>query len=168
LFNHVDSPIFNIFIGEIFKYCACTSCTIQYTIGEELTQPQQNPPIKVKMKIGDIEFEIEAQPDQIQTAVNQILSTVTEHSKNIKLTAERPAPFPRAETCRGVIQKLWEENWFSEPRGLDDVHTELARKGFHYDRTAVAHALVDLVKDNILTRIGKPRRYQYAQKRPPT
>jgi len=132
-----------------------------------LTQNPQNPTIKVKMKIGDIEFEIEAQSDQIQTAVNQILATVTEHSKNINLNTERQAPLPRAETCRGVIQKLWEENWFSEPRGLDDVHTELARKGFHYDRTAVAHALVDLVKDNILTRMGKPRRYQYAQKRPP-
>jgi hypothetical protein len=120
------------------------------------------------MKIGDIEFEIEAQPDQIQTAVNQILTTVTEHSKNINLTSERQATLPRAETCRGVIQKLWEEKWFTDPRGLDEVHNELARKGFHYDRTAVAHALVDLVKDNILTRIGKPRRYQYAQKRPPT
>ena len=120
------------------------------------------------MKIGEIEFEIEAQPDQIQTAVNQILATVTEHSKNLSLTQpERPASIPRAETCKGIIQKLWEENWFNEPRGLDDVHTELARRGFHYDRTAVAHALVDLVKDNILTRIGKPRRYQYAQKRPP-
>ena len=170
LFNHVDSPIFNIFIGEIFKYCACTSCTIQYTIGEELTQNQQDPPNKVKMKIGDIEFEIEAQSDQIQTAVDRILTTLTERIKNTNLTqlAERPATLPRAETCRGVIQKLWEEKWFSEPRGLDDVHTELARKGFHYDRTAVAHALVDLVKDNILTRIGKPRRYQYTQKRPPT
>ena len=170
LFNHDDSPIFNIFIGEIFKYCACASCTIQYTIGEELTEKLQNPPIRVKMKIGDIEFEIEAQPDQIQTAVDRILTTITERLKNTNLAqvAERPAPLPRAETCRGVIHKLWEENWFSQPRGLDDVHTELARKGFHYDRTAVAHALVDLVKDNILTRIGKPRRYQYAQKRPPT
>jgi hypothetical protein len=122
------------------------------------------------MKIGEIEFEIDAQPDQIQTAVNQILTTVTEHSKNLNIsqTSERQASLPRAETCKGLIQKLWEENWFSEPRGLDDVHSELARKGFHYDRTAVAHALVDLVKDNILTRIGKPRRYQYAQKRPPT
>lgn len=134
-----------------------------------MTQPQQNPPIRVKMKIGDIEFEIEAQPDQIQTAVNQILATVTEHSKNINIqTTERPALLPRAETCRGVIQKLWEENYFTQQRSLDEVHNELARRGFHYDRTAVAHALVDLVKDNILTRIGKPRRYQYAQKRPPT
>jgi len=124
------------------------------------------------MKIGDIEFEIEAQPDQIQTAVDRILATITERLKNTNLaqiasqTQEHPAPLPRAETCRGVIQKLWEENYFTQPRGLDEVHTELARKGFHYDRTAVAHALVDLVKDGILTRIGKPRRYQYAQKRP--
>lgn len=155
---------------SIFKYCACTSCTIQYTIGEKLTEKPQNPPIRLKMKIGEIEFEIEAQPDQLQVAVDKILSTVTEHQKNLNFsqTMERPASLPRAETCRGVIQKLWEENWFTDPRGLDDVHNELARRGFHYDRTAVAHALVDLVKDNILTRIGKPRRYQYAQKRPPT
>ena len=121
------------------------------------------------MKIGEIEFEIEAQPDQIQSTVDKILNTVTDHLKNTNLSqvTERAASPPRAETCKGVIQKLWEEKWFGEPRGLDDVHSELARRGFHYDRTAVAHALVDLVKDNILTRIGKPRRYQYAQKRPP-
>jgi len=134
-----------------------------------LTERPQKPPIKVKMKIGDIEFEIESQEDQIQNTVDKILATVTERLKNTNLAqvTERTAPPPRAETCRGLIQKFWEENWFSEPKSLDDVHSELARRGFHYDRTAVAHALVDLVKDNILTRIGKPRRYQYAQKRPP-
>jgi hypothetical protein len=134
-----------------------------------LTEKPQKPPIKVKMKIGNIEFEIESQEDQLQTAVDQILSTVTDKLQNTQLTtvAERPAPPPRAETCKGVIQKLWEENWFSQPRGLSEVHSEMARKGFHYDRTAVAHALIDLVKDGILNREGKPRRYQYAQKRPP-
>jgi hypothetical protein len=131
-----------------------------------LTEKQQKPPIKVKMKIGDIEFEIESQEDQLQTAVDRILATVTERMKDVRLT-ERQTPPPRAETCKGVIQKLWEENWFSEPHGLSEVHTEMARRGFHYDRTAVAHALIDLVKDGILTREGKPRRYQYAQKRPP-
>lgn len=135
-----------------------------------MTDTPQNPPIRVKMKIGEIEFEIEAQPDQIQSTVDKILSTVTDRLKNTNLSqiVERPAPPPRAETCKGVITKLWEENWFGEPKSLDEVHSELARRGYHYDRTAVAHALVDLVKDNVLTRIGKPRRYQYAQKRPPT
>ncbi len=162
-----------ISIGEVNKCCACASCAIQYTTAAEdetVTEPQK-PPIKVKMKIGDIEFEIESQEDQIQTAVDRILATVTTRLKDLPTTtqspAERQAPPPRADTCKGVIQKLWEENWFSQPKGLEEVHSELARRGFHYDRTAVAHALVDLVKDNILTRIGMPRRYQYAQKRPP-
>jgi len=118
------------------------------------------------MKIGEIEIEIESQEDQLQSAVDKILSTVTERLKDTRLT-ERAAPPPRAETCKGIIQKLWEENWFSTLRGLGEVHSEMARKGFHYDRTAVAHALIDLVKDGILNREGKPRRYQYAQKRPP-
>ena len=132
-----------------------------------MTDTEQRPPIRVKMKIGEIEFEIEAQDDQLQTAIDHILSTVTEKLKDTRLS-ERTAPPTRAETCKGVIQKLWTENWFNTPRDLDEVHTELARRGFHYDRTAVAHALVDLVKENVLTRIGRPRRYQYAQKRPPT
>jgi hypothetical protein len=118
------------------------------------------------MKIGDIEFEIESQEDQLQTTIDRILSTVTEKLKDTRLS-ERVSPRPRAETCKGVIQKLWEENWFNTPRGLSEVHSEMARHGFHYDRTAVAHALIDLVKDDILAREGKPRRYQYAQKRPP-
>ncbi|MCW4045722.1 MAG: hypothetical protein NWE94_09435 [Candidatus Bathyarchaeota archaeon] len=132
-----------------------------------MPETEQKPPIRVKMKIGEIEFEIESQEDQLQTAVDRILSTVTERLKDTRLSERTSSP-PRAETCKGVIQKLWEENWFSQPRGLDEVHTELARRGFHYDRTAVAHALVDLVKENVLTRIGRPRRYQYAQKRPPS
>ena len=121
------------------------------------------------MKIGDIEFEIESQEDQIQTAVDRILTTVTARLKDAQLltTQEHQPTPPRADTCKGVIQKLWEEGWFAEPKGLDEVHSELARHGFHYDRTAVAHALVDLVKDNVLTRIGRPRRYQYTQKKPP-
>ncbi len=124
-------------------------------------------PIRVKMRIGEIEFEIECQEDQLQPAVDKILSTVTEKLKEAPLMTERTSQPPRAETCKGIIQKLWEENWFSTAKGLSEVHSELARRGFHYDRTAVAHALIDLVKDGILTREGKPRRYQYAQKRPP-
>ncbi|MDH5794076.1 MAG: hypothetical protein OEZ18_05915, partial [Candidatus Bathyarchaeota archaeon] len=135
--------------------------------GEKMTEKEQKPPIRVKMKIGEIEFEIECQEDQLQATVDKILSTVTEKLKETPLISERTVAPPRAETCKGIIQKLWEEGWFSEAKGLSEVHSEMAKRGFHYDRTAVAHALIDLVKDGILTREGKPRRYQYAQKRPP-
>jgi hypothetical protein len=135
--------------------------------GERLADKQTEPPIHLKMKIGEVEFEIECQEDQLQSTVDKILSTVTEKLKETPLMAERPSQPARAETCKSIIQKLWEEGWFSVAKGLSQVHDELARRGFHYDRTAVAHALIDLVKDGILTREGKPRRYQYAQKRPP-
>ena len=132
-----------------------------------MTEKEAKPPIHVKMKIGEIEFEIECQEEQLQTTVDKILSTVTEKLKETRLITERTAPSPRADTCKGLIQKLWQHGWFASSRGLGDVHNEMARRGFHYDRTAVAHALIDLVKDGILTRQGKPRRYQYTQKRPP-
>ncbi|MEM2466343.1 MAG: hypothetical protein QXZ47_03495 [Candidatus Bathyarchaeia archaeon] len=132
-----------------------------------MTQTPQKPPIRVKMRVGEIEFEIECQEEQLQAAVDRILSTVAEKLKQVPLALTERQPPPRAETCKGVIQKLWEEGWFTTPKTLSEVHSEMAKRGFHYDRTAVAHALIDLVKDGILTRDGKPRRYQYAQKRPP-
>jgi len=132
-------------------------------------QPEAEKPIRVKMKVGNVEFEIEGTVDQANEAVGKFLATVTEKLKETPLIgAEREAAPPRAETCKVIIQRLWEEGWFSTPRGLGEVHSEMARRGFHYDRTAVAHALIDLVKDGVLNREGRPRRYQYVQKRPPS
>jgi len=130
-------------------------------------EQQKQQPIRVKMKVGTVEFEIEGTVDQANEAVGKFLQTVTEKLKETPLMAEKEAA-PRTETCKVIIQRLWQEGWFSTARGLNDVHNEMARKGYHYDRTAVAHALMDLVKDNILTREGPPRRYRYTQKKPPT
>lgn len=126
-----------------------------------------DPPIRLKMKVGNLEFEIECQQNQLEESVKRILSTVTSYAKEPALAPERSLPPPRAETCKNLIQQLWSEGWFATSRGLGDVHSEMARRGFHYDRTAVAHALVDLMKEGLLTREGRPRRYRYAQKRPP-
>ncbi len=134
---------------------------------EGVTEIETKPAIRVKMKVGEVEFEIECQEDQLQAAVDKILSAVTEKLKETAVVGSRATQLPRAETCKGVIQKLWQEGWFSMPKGLSEVHSEMAKRGFHYDRTAVAHALIDLVKDGVLTREGKSRRYQYSQKRPP-
>ncbi|HIE18854.1 TPA: hypothetical protein EYP75_03920 [Candidatus Bathyarchaeota archaeon] len=121
------------------------------------------------MKVGNIEFEIECREDQIQRIVEKVLSTVTEHAKKpIPTVGEITYPTGRAETCRGILERLWREGFFAEPRSLSQVHEEMTRIGYHYDRTAVAHVLLDLVRDGILTREGRPRRYVYVQKRPPT
>jgi len=127
---------------------------------------EQEKPIRVKMKVGNVEFEIEGTVDQTNEAVGKFLQTVTEKLKETPLITGQEAA-PSRETCKVIIQRLWEEGWFATTRGLGEVHSEMARRGFHYDRTAVAHALIDLVKDGVLNREGRPRRYQYVQKRPP-
>lgn len=131
-------------------------------------EPQTQPPIRVKMKVGNVEFEVEGTVDQANEAVSKILATITEKLKETVIVAEQETAQPRAETCKTFIQRLWKEGWFSSPRSLGEVHSEMAKRGFHYDRTAVAHALLDLVKEGILTREGRPRRYRYAQKKPPS
>jgi len=74
----------------------------------------------------------------------------------------------RFETCRGLLLKFWREGWFATPRLLSDVHEEMGRRGYHFDRTAVSHALVDLAREDTLSRDGVARSYRYVQKRPPT
>ena len=70
-------------------------------------------------------------------------------------------------TCRGLLENLWFEGFFVSERSLGEVHEELSRRGYNYDRTAVSHSLTDMVRENILTRIGTMRNYHYIQKKPP-
>lgn len=128
---------------------------------------EEKPLVHIKMRVGSIEFEISCREDQVKDVVEKVLASVSSHAlKQVPPTETRTTP-TRAETCRGVIEQLWREGWFSIPRSLSDVHTEMAKRGYHYDRTAVAHVLLDLVRDGILTREGRARRYLYVQKRPP-
>ncbi|MBM3897197.1 MAG: hypothetical protein FJ358_01530 [Thaumarchaeota archaeon] len=69
--------------------------------------------------------------------------------------------------CRDLLLVLWQESWFSSERNLTEVYEELGRKGYHYDKTSISHSLADLVRENILTRVGSMRNYRYVQKRPP-
>ncbi len=126
----------------------------------------QKPPIHIKMKVGNVEFEVECREDQVKDVIEKVLSTITEYSSRTPPTEAVTQP-RRAETCRGILERLWREGWFSTPKSLGEVHNEMMRIGFHYDRTAVSHTLLDLVRDGILTRMGRPRSYRYVQKRPP-
>jgi hypothetical protein len=133
-----------------------------------LTSEKLKPAIRLKIKTGKIEFEIECGEDQLKEVLERVLLAIMEHVGESVVIAGRGLPFVRTETCKHVLQKLWLEGWFASPRGLGEVHNEMARRGYHYDRGRVAHALVDLVKDNLLIREGQPRSYHYVQKKQPS
>jgi len=122
--------------------------------------------IKARITVGEITVEVEAtSPEELEEVVKRVVSAIGR-------APQRPAPARRSEgkrasTCRDVLERLLDEGWFSQPRSLGDVTAELARRGYFYDPTAVAHGLLDLVREERLTREGAPRRYQYRAAAPP-
>lgn len=124
------------------------------------------PPIRIKMKIGTVEIEMECEEEQLQPAIEGILETIAQRMKasTCYQIDDRDTAPTRTKTCKGEIQRLWEEAWFSSPKYVNEVHAELVKRGFHYHPSAVSHALSDLVREAILTREGIPRRYRYMQR----
>lgn len=129
------------------------------------TLEQNKPEIKVRLKRGAWEVEITCPEDKVRQVIEDVLSGL-DRSVPSEPISEEPVTKGVA-TCRGLIEGLWKEGWFASEKALGDVHTELSRKGYNYDRTAVSHCLTDLVRENILTRVGEMRSYRYIQKRPP-
>jgi hypothetical protein len=127
-------------------------------------------PITVKLKKAGWEVEITSDEDQLQKAIESVLSTLTAVPENAQLPSTVPdsrQDTGSKKTVRGLILELWGESWFGESRSLSEAHEEIARRGYHYDKSAVSHSLADLVKEGILSRQGDMRSYSYIQKKPP-
>jgi hypothetical protein len=149
--------------------------------------------VKIKLKHGEWEIEITCLESKVRQVVETVLSSldsakivdpairgqINELRREIDALKSRPvevrtqtngeqkAATKGGMTCRGLIENLWLDGYFGSERSLGDVHEELSRKGYNYDRTAVSHSLTDMVRETILTRVGTMRNYRYIQKRPP-
>tara|TARA_B100000315_G_C14237628_1_gene433881 strand:- start:193 stop:597 length:405 start_codon:yes stop_codon:yes gene_type:complete len=121
--------------------------------------------IKVRLKKGDWEVEISCPEEKIENTIKSVLSGL---SNNIIYdeTLKSNKRSKGSSTCRGLIENLWSEGYFISEKNLGEVDQELGRMGYHYDRTAVSHSLTDLVRENVLSRIGSMRNYRYIQKKP--
>lgn len=133
--------------------------------------------VTVRLKRGSWEVEITCPEDRVKQVVENVIAGL-----DVKLQEEpvsssvampsipvEPVAEKRKEQhviCRDLLLVLWRENWFASERNLAEVYEELARRGYHYDKTSISHSLADLVRENILTRVGSMRNYRYIQKRP--
>jgi hypothetical protein len=150
--------------------------------------------VKIRLKHGEWEVEVVCIESRVKQVVESLLSSLDAAKmmgpevqnqldalrREIDSLKARPITEPMPEgqqqqkattksgiTCRGLLENLWFEGHFVSERSLGEVHEELSRRGYNYDRTAVSHSLTDMVRENILTRIGTMRNYRYIQKRPP-
>ena len=106
---------------------------------------------------------------QINSLQSQLNSVDFYQKQSTNLAEPRHTDIARqGTTCRGLLESLWYEGYFGTEKLLGEIHDELSRRGYNYDRTAVSHSLTDMVRESILTRIGTIRNYKYIQKRPPS
>ena len=150
--------------------------------------------VKIKLKHGEWEVEVTCVESRVKQVVENVLSSLDTASmvgpavqsqldelrREIDSLKIRPIAELRPEgeqqnvtakggiTCRALLESLWLEGHFVSERSLGEVHGELSRRGYNYDRTGVSHSLTDMVRENILTRIGTMRNYRYIQKKPPS
>jgi len=132
----------------------------------QLPENEKPPSVTVRLKRGAWEIEITTQEDRVQQAVESVLAGMASKEPILVQAQEAESDQRRFETCRGVLLTMWKEGWFAAPRALSEVHEEMSRRGYHYDRTAVSHTLVDLVREGSLFRDGSMRNYRYVQKYP--
>ena len=150
--------------------------------------------VKIRLKHGEWEVEVVCIESRVKQVVESVLSSLDSakmmgpevqsqlDALRQEIDSLKTRPFaelmPEGQqqqkvttksgiTCRGLLENLWFEGHFISDRSLGEVHEELSRRGYNYDRTAVSHSLTDMVRENILTRIGTMRNYRYIQKRPP-
>lgn len=93
---------------------------------------------------------------------NNFINSINQKRNNISLKDLAK----NGNTCRSLIEKIFYEKYFEKEKLLGEVHEELSKIGYNYDRTAVSHALTDMVREGILTRVGTLRNYRYIQKKP--
>jgi len=101
--------------------------------------------------------------NQVENIKMQIDSNPIAPSKEV-IRRERKSPHKTGMTCRILLETLWEEGYFVTQRLLAEIHEELLRRGYSYDRTAVSHSLTDMVREGIIIRNGTARNYVYLQK----
>ena len=123
--------------------------------------------VRVRLKKGAWEIEISCPEDKVKQVVESVLSGMDITEEAPAIVSERKQQARGFATCKGLIEMFWAEGWFTSEKNLADVHEELSRRGYNYDRTAVSHSLTDLVREGVLTRVGSMRAYRYVQKRPP-
>ncbi|MGA7898891.1 MAG: hypothetical protein WA395_03660 [Nitrososphaeraceae archaeon] len=137
---------------------------------------------KIKAVIEDVLFGIDISTEAnngLATKVEELRAEIASLKSRVMAIPETHGPGPdnlvrpkvvmsAGATCRGLIELLCHEGYFELEKTLGQVHEELSRRGYNYDRTAVSHSLTDLVREGNLRRIGTIRNYRYLQKGKPT
>ncbi|MEM0057003.1 MAG: hypothetical protein QXH96_00790 [Candidatus Geothermarchaeota archaeon] len=138
---------------------------------------ETNRRVKLRLKIGSNELELDAYYDDAVKLVEHLLPYISE--ERIKLTQKKgeeavgveeekrkqnvpQIPITVGESLTSILTRIFSTEWGMMPRSLRDVINALNSYGLYYPDSSVAVSLNRLVKRGILRRIkSKEGIFQY-------
>jgi len=138
---------------------SCTEDKVKDVVQNVLDSIDHPSPLDEKNAVSIVELQ-----NQVANIKMVIDSNAIAPNKEV-FRRERKSPRKTGMTCRILLETLWEEGYFVTQRLLAEIHEELLRRGYSYDRTAVSHSLTDMVREGIIVRNGTARNYVYLEKK---
>jgi hypothetical protein len=167
LINMVDSPAVATQSDEVKIRLKHRDWEVEITCAEN----------KVKEVVQNVLYSIDQQIpldkqhatsiSEMQNQIENLKMLITSNatiSRNGRIKREKNSLRKAGMTCRVLLESLWEQGYFVTQKLLAEIHEELLRRGYSYDRTAVSHSLTDMVREGLLIREGTARNYHYLQK----
>jgi hypothetical protein len=129
--------------------------------------------VKIRVKLGTAEAEVDADPDHLREAIELIPEVIKklpggEVSRQDTQTAGRPPQFEtsqraapatlptakieKSDSLADIIGKFFSDSWGREKRKLSDVREALQSYGLNYPKQSVAVALLRLAKTTKIRR----------------
>jgi hypothetical protein len=136
---------------------SCSEDKVKEVVQNVLDSVDHPSPLSEKNALSIVELQ-----NQLENIKRLIDSDAIASTKEV-FRRERKSPHKTGMTCRILLETLWEEGYFMTQRLLAEIHEELLRRGYNYDRTAVSHSLTDMVREGIIVRNGTARNYVYLQ-----
>jgi len=120
--------------------------------------------MKVRVKLGEREVEVEGSKDEVSeffSNIQDILSNLSEAKDNASIQPVKPQQLPELTFGKGeslpiAILKLFSSGWGRQPRKLIEVKESLETFGLIYPKQSVAVALLRLAKEGKLRRFKQP------------
>ncbi len=124
--------------------------------------------IRFHIRRGDFEVELEGDPGYVKPQYEELLK---EFKPSVVAGPLQPTGSTRgddietnATTVTARIEHLLQSGFLDQPRPLREIIDELARIGFSYGNKTVDNALRDLVRKQIIRRVGAKGSYKYVRR----
>lgn len=109
------------------------------------------------------EVNVDGTPSEIAAVLKELKITARAASASASAPTKSVKPKPGETTLPGLLDELIGSKFFSKPKGIGDVRTQLADLGHHYPTTSLSGPLQGYVRKRKLRRFKKDGRYVYAQ-----